>query len=235
MSGDLLIITGASAGIGAATAELFHAAGWRVINLSRRPASVAGVESFPVDLARPETLDAVAEALVEAAQAAARVCLVHNAARHSSDTVHSLDAPTLRAILEINVVAPQRLNALLLPHMRPGSSVLYVGSTLSEKGVPGAFSYVTSKHAQVGMMRATSQDLAGTGVHSAAICPGLTDTALLRESRQHDPEVLAALAALSGFGRLIEPIEIARLLQFAAENPVIGGAVLHGHLAQREV
>jgi 3-oxoacyl-[acyl-carrier protein] reductase len=64
--------------------------------------------------------------------------------------------------------------------MGPGSSVLYVGSTLSEKAVPGSFSYVVSKHAQLGMMRATCQDLMGTGIHTAMVCPGFTDTEMLR-------------------------------------------------------
>lgn len=230
-----LIITGASAGIGAATAACFIEAGWRAINLSRRSATVPGVESLTLDLAAPASLDTIAPRLVAAAREAEQICLVHNAARYARDSVTDLAADDLRAILEVNVVGPQRLNALLIPLMRPGSSVLYVGSTLSEKGVPGAFSYVTSKHAQAGMMRATSQDLAGTGIHTAAICPGLTDTELLRESRQHDPAALAALAALSGFNRLIEPVEIARLIRFAADNPAIGGSMLHAHLAQREM
>ena len=116
--------------------------------------------------------------------------------------------------------------------MPPGSSVLYVGSTLSEKAVPGSFSYVTTKHANIGMIRATCQDLAGRQIHTAAICPGFTDTEMLRE---HVPdEALTAVASMSAYDRLVNPDEIAATLLWAAASPVINGAVIHANLGQVE-
>ena len=98
--------------------------------------------------------------------------------------------------------------------------------------MPGSYSYVISKHAIVGMMRALCQDLAGTGVHTACICPGFTDTEMLRE---HVPaDAMAAVAEVSAFNRLIKPGEIAETLLFAAGNPVVNGAVIHANLGQRE-
>ena len=49
--------------------------------------------------------------------------------------------------------------------------------------MPHSFSYVVSKHALVGMMRATCQDLAGREIHTACICPGFTDTEMFRDTR----------------------------------------------------
>jgi NAD(P)-dependent dehydrogenase (short-subunit alcohol dehydrogenase family) len=116
--------------------------------------------------------------------------------------------------------------------MAPGSAIVYVGSTLAEKAVPGSFSYVTSKHAMVGMMRATCQDLAGSGVHTACICPGFTDTEMLRT---HVPaEAMDAVRAMSAFGRLIEPVEIAETIHWASAHPVINGALIHANLGQVE-
>jgi NAD(P)-dependent dehydrogenase (short-subunit alcohol dehydrogenase family) len=116
--------------------------------------------------------------------------------------------------------------------MRNGSSVLYVGSTLSEKAVPHSFSYVVSKHAIVGMMRATCQDLVGRAIHTACICPGFTDTEMFRK---HVPtEALDQIRAMSAYGRLITPEEIAETLFWAANNPVINGAVIHANLGQVE-
>ncbi|MDP7389608.1 MAG: SDR family oxidoreductase, partial [Pseudomonadales bacterium] len=113
-----------------------------------------------------------------------------------------------------------------------GSSVLYVGSTLSEKAVPGLASYVTSKHAVAGLMRATCQDLAGTGVHTVCINPGFTNTEMLRD---HVPaDVMPQIAVMSAFERLIEPEEIAQALLFAAHNPVLNGAVINANLGQIE-
>ena len=126
------------------------------------------------------------------------------------------------------------LNQHLLPLMRTASSVLYIGSTLSEKAVANSFSYVTSKHAQLGMMRATCQDLMGSGIHTAMICPGFTDTEMLRTHLGNDPAVEAAVAGMNSFSRLIEPAEIAELVRWAHHNPVINGAVLHANLGQKE-
>eukprot|EP01047_Picozoa_sp_COSAG01_P000630 COSAG01_NODE_12_length_41732_cov_160.472964_24_plen_356_part_00 len=80
-----------------------------------------------------------------------RVCVVHNAALMEKDSALDPAPPdVLRRALELNVVVPQQLNALLLPSMGVGSSILYVGSTLSEKAVAGAASYATAKHAMLG-------------------------------------------------------------------------------------
>lgn len=229
---NLLLITGASAGIGTSTAEAFLEAGYAVVNLSRRPCPVAGVTHVRCDLSRPDFLADIAEALAPPLASADRITLAHNASRLVNDTAQATPSDALRAILETNVVAANTLNGHVLPHMGEGSCILYVGSTLSEKAVPGSFSYVVSKHAIVGMMRATCQDLAGTGIHTACVCPGFTDTEMLRE---HVPDdAMASVSAMSAFSRLIEPAEIAATLLFAAENPVLNGAVLHANLGQVE-
>jgi NAD(P)-dependent dehydrogenase (short-subunit alcohol dehydrogenase family) len=229
---NCLLITGASAGIGLATAQRFRAAGYNVVNLSRRPCPVEGVTNLACDLADPAFLDGVQQPLAGLLERADRVVLVHNAARMCNDTVRATDSAEFRSVLEVNLVAPNTLNAFVLPFMKPGSAIVYVGSTLSEKAVPGSFSYVISKHAMIGMMRATCQDLAGSGVHTACICPGFTDTEMLRE---HVPaDAMAAVSALSAFGRLIEPTEIAETLWWSSSNPVINGAVIHANLGQVE-
>jgi NAD(P)-dependent dehydrogenase (short-subunit alcohol dehydrogenase family) len=84
------------------------------------------------------------------------------------------------------------------------------------------------------MMRATCQDMLGTGMHTACICPGFTDTEMLRGLVDNSEEVLASLAGNVILGRLVDPVEIAKLLLFSAENPVINGAVLHANLGQVE-
>ena len=228
----LAIITGASAGIGLATAARFLRAGHAVANLSRRPCPLADVAHIPCDLADPVFPQAAAAALSPLLAAAERIALVHNASRLENDTAAATDSDDLRAVLEVNVVAVNSLNRLVFPHMRPGSCILFVGSTLAEKAVPGSFSYVLSKHAQVGMMRAACQDLASTGVHTACVCPGFTDTEMLRA---HVPaDAMEAVRGMSAFGRLIEPSEIADALFWAAGSPVLNGSVIHANLGQVE-
>jgi 3-oxoacyl-[acyl-carrier protein] reductase len=136
--------------------------------------------------------------------------------------------------LELNLVAPAALNRIAIPHMATGSSILYIGSTLAEKAVPGVASYAIAKHGLAGMMRATCQDLAGRGIHTCMICPGFTDTEQLRALIGDDAARLEAIAGLSAFDRLIEPREIAEAVAFAARSPVLDGALIHANLGQRE-
>ena len=227
-----LVITGASSGIGLATARAFIETGYEVINLSRSACNVDGVTNIACDLADPNVLPDIEATLHAGIAGAETLCLVHNAARLAHDCVAEVSSEELRSVYEINLIAPAVLNRMLLPSMSPGSSILYVGSTLGEKAVPGSFSYVTSKHAAIGMMRATCQDLAGSGVHTACINPGFTDTEMLRD---HIPaDVMPEIAQMSAYGRLIEPSEIARTLLFAAQTPVINGSVMNANLGQIE-
>ena len=228
------IITGASVGIGRATAELFQADGYDVFNLSRRACPVEGVTSISCDLSSDAAIASTTGELLTQVGDSDQVALVHNASQMLKDSVTDCTSDSLRSVLETNVVAVNSLNQRLLPAMPTSSSVIYVGSTLSEKAVPGSFSYVVSKHAQLGVMRATCQDLMGSGIHTALVCPGFTDTEMLRTHLGNDQSVIDSIAGLNSFGRLIDPAEIAGLIRWAHDNPVINGAVLHANLGQKE-
>ena len=227
-----VVISGASKGIGKAAAAQFIEAGHLVFNLSRTPADIPGIENVLIDLAGTQARQKVT-AFADSLQPGV-LHLVHNAARLTSETVRSDDIDNFRSVININVIAPQILNAALLPKMNAGSSIVYVGSTLSEKAVPNSFSYVVTKHAIIGMMRATCQDLAGSGIHTACVCPGFTNTEMLRAHVGDSQEILDSIAAGSTFGRLIEPTEIAGTICFVADNPVINGAIIHANLGQIE-
>lgn len=232
---DWALITGASRGIGRQAAARFRQAGWSVMNISRGPCPVAGVLNVEADLSAAGWEAKVEAALRDAVgPGSGRLSLVHNAAIYERDDALSLTAEHLRRVLEANIVAPAQLNRMVRERLTPGSSILYVGSTLSEKAVKGVASYTTTKHALVGLMRATCQDLAGMQVHTACICPGFTDTEMLREHIGDNAAILASVAGRTTFGRLIAPEEIADVLFFCANTPVLNGAVLHAHLGQLE-
>ncbi|MFV0277257.1 MAG: SDR family NAD(P)-dependent oxidoreductase [Parahaliea sp.] len=228
------IITGASVGIGRATAARFLADGFQVFNIARRSCPEAGVVNLACDLSREADIATACEQVLEAVAGSASVALIHNASQMRKDSALDCNDDSLRAVLATNVLAINSLNQGLLSHLPAGSSLLYVGSTLSEKAVSGSFSYVLSKHAQLGMMRASCQDLMGSGVHTALVCPGFTDTEMLRAHIGNDQAVVAAISAMTSYNRLIEPGEIAELLHWAHHHPVINGAVLHANLGQRE-
>lgn len=226
-SAPCLVITGASRGIGLATAERFLDAGYRVINISRSASPSPDIVQVNADLFDPSWGDTVAGDINAAVEGASQVTLVHNAALQAHGGVDQLDAETLRRVMELNVVAPVILNRLLLPVMKPGSSIIYIGSTLSFKATAGVASYVTSKHALLGLMRSTCQDLGGSGIHTACVCPGFTDTEMLRG---YGGEILEQLAQASTMGRLVKPVEIAESIFFCASNPAVNGTMLRADL-----
>jgi len=228
------IITGASVGIGRASAQAFMTRGYEVYNLSRRPCPVEGVTNISCDLTVPDAIDKACDGLISAMGGSDSVALIHNACQMRKDSAVACTSESLREVLETNLVAVNSLNQRLLPQLPGSSSVLYIGSTLAEKAVAGSFSYVISKHALLGMMRASCQDLMGSGIHTALICPGFTDTEMLRTHLGNNEEVMQAIGAMNSYGRLIEPEEIAEFIFWAHHNPVINGSVLHANLGQKE-
>lgn len=227
-----LLITGASAGIGLHTAQRFLKEGYTVINLSRRRCPLQAVSHINCDLSSPGFLETISTQLAPVLQQAETTVLIHNAARMENDSAVETSSNAFREVLEVNLVAANSLNYFAIPYMKSGSSIIFVGSTLSEKAVPGSYSYTVTKHANIGMMRAACQDLVGREIHTACICPGFTDTEMLRA---HVPEeAMESVTAMSAFDRLIDPDEIAETLHWAATNPVINGSVIHANLGQIE-
>ena len=225
-----LFITGASKGIGFETAIQFLDMGYRVINISRSMAPHPEIENYSIDLLDEDAEIQIKE-LVNKELRKSEICLVHNAAMMVNDTAASTKTDSFNRVMRLNVLAPHMLNQHILPLMSEGSSIIYIGSTLSEKAVANTYSYIVSKHAIAGMMKACCQDLANTGIHTCCICPGFTDTEMLRE---HVGENTDFIKALSTFGRIISPIEIANTIKFSAQNAVINGAIIHANLGQVE-
>ncbi|MCY4144652.1 MAG: SDR family NAD(P)-dependent oxidoreductase [Gammaproteobacteria bacterium] len=231
---SVAIVSGASAGIGLATARLFLDHEDTVVNISRRPCPESDVVNIKLDLGISNLETKIPTALDNALDNAANgpIHLIHNASKLVKDEATDTTADDLLDVLRVNVIAPNTLNRWIIPRMKAGSSIIFVGSTLSEKAVAGSFSYVTSKHAQIGMMRALCQDMVGSDIHTAAICPGFTDTEMLRTHLP--PDVLASIAQQNSFSRLIQPTEIAEAVYWATQNSVINGSVIHANLGQIE-
>lgn len=230
----VLVITGASKGIGLATAKQFSSQGYRVINISRSDCPLAGVTNLKIDLSDHAWLNAYSDSILESVGEVDNLVLVHNAAMMTKETVSDLQAEVLRQVLELNVVAIAQLNTLLIPSMPKGSAIIYISSTLGTKAVANTHAYVVSKHAVIGQMRASCQDLAGSMIHTAAICPGFTETEMLSEHLGANPEIYDQITATIAHGRLAQPSEIADTIWFASQTPVINGAIIDANLGQIE-
>jgi NAD(P)-dependent dehydrogenase (short-subunit alcohol dehydrogenase family) len=202
-----------------------------VVNISRTNSLVPGVRNINIDFSAPESLEKFALPLQSALDGAEKLCLVHNAAIFNNDRIGSLTTDNLCNVLNVNLVSAVALNNIFIPKMKIGSSIVYIGSTLSEQAVPNRASYVISKHAVIGLMRSTCQDLADEGIHSCCICPGFVNTRMLTTAV--DKNILEALIKSKVIAkRLIEPEEIADFIYFCALHPIVNGSLLHANLGQ---
>ncbi|MDP4917252.1 MAG: SDR family NAD(P)-dependent oxidoreductase, partial [Haliea sp.] len=98
------IITGASVGIGRATAQRFLGMGYGVYNLSRRPCPDEGVHNIACNLAAADSIADACQALEPVVAASTSVCLLHNASQMRKDAAADCDSDSLRAVLETNIV-----------------------------------------------------------------------------------------------------------------------------------
>ncbi len=225
------ILTGASKGIGKQAAKKFLDGGFEVINLSRTNCDLANITNINLDFKNLKESDLLE--LVDICKKSSEVAIVHNAATLFKDDIYSTDEKRLEEVFRINLIAPQIINKSLLPSIKKGS-IIYIGSTLSEIAVPGAYTYIISKHALAGMMKATAQDLAGKNIHTTLICPGFTDTEMLKAHLNNDQEVLDSIAKANAFERLVKPSEIAELIFMSSQNQVLNGSIIHGNLGQKQ-
>ncbi len=180
MSGQLAVVTGASSGIGAATAEALGARGWTVVLVARRQAPldalairIAAVGADPVvaalDAADPDTVAAMADGI--RAEHGVPDVIVNAAGvggwRWPEDTTpaemeNSLDAP-FRAAFHVT-------QAFLGDMIARGSGrIVHVGSPAAIQPWPGATAYTISRWALRGYHEALRQDLAGTGVTTSHV------------------------------------------------------------------
>ena len=174
------LVTGASSGIGRATAIALVARGYRVLGTSRDPGSVpaerrvAGVEFLPLDLASDDSVDALAGRL------ASVDVLVNNAGESQSGPFEDLPADALRRLFEVNVLGPVRLTQLALPGMRERGygRVVMVGSMLASFPLAYRSSYVATKAALKGFSNGARHELSPFGVWLTTVEPGSINTGI---------------------------------------------------------
>ncbi len=227
------IITGASSGIGLETAKLLLKKKYAVISIARRTCKLDGVESICIDISNSRDLKAAMPRLKKLLSFKRSIAVIHAACLYKQDNLVNIESSDLISGFNTSITAALILNQALITQMDKGSAIIYIGSTLSEKAVANAMSYVVIKHALLGLMRATCQDLyAWANIHTCCICPGFTDTDMLRK---HIPtELVSEIKKRVSAGRLIEPAEIADLIFYCIGQPILNGSLLHANLGQVE-
>lgn len=213
----IAVITGASSGIGEAFARLISAAGRPTLLVARRRARLEALaaalpgpaELVVADLSTPEGVAAVVEAVGEREVG----LLVNNAGAGAVGRFHELDPARQAAMVRLNCAAVLELTHRLLPGMlaRGRGGVIVVASTSGFLPNPYMSVYSATKAFDLHFAEGLAEELAGTGVHALALCPGPVATEFGRNAGVVNdaaaalylsPEA-AARAALSGLGRQV--------------------------------
>jgi NAD(P)-dependent dehydrogenase (short-subunit alcohol dehydrogenase family) len=228
------LITGATSGIGKATAILFASEGARVVFTGRREPhgqqvtseiQAAGGECLfvPADHTSPEDC---ARAVEAALAAYGRIdILFNNAGIITRGTAESLTEEDWHATLAINVTAVWRMSRLVIPHLRAvgGGAIVNNASDWAVVGARDALAYAASKGAVAQMTRSMALDHAHENIRVNAVCPG--DTFVERWVEKgyfegSDPvtreQAMVESAAYIPLGRFAQPEEIARAVLFLA-------------------
>jgi hypothetical protein len=186
-----VLITGASSGIGAELARVFARHGHRLMLVARRRTQLAAlaaelerehnvdVQVVVQDLAKPAGPATVAKAAAAAGEDIG--ILVNNAGVIDVGPFVRSSSEKIAGLVDLNVRALTVLTSLLLPRMveRGFGRVLNVASLAAFQPVPSMAAYAASKAYVLALSEALSEELKGTGVSVTALCPGITDTAMV--------------------------------------------------------
>jgi NAD(P)-dependent dehydrogenase (short-subunit alcohol dehydrogenase family) len=225
LSGRSAVVTGASRGIGAATARALDAAGARVALVAR---SADDLEKVALDLdhepvvlsANLEDPEAPADVARRALEALGGVdVVVNNAAVAARLPAVETSAATIDQILAVNVRAPLLLVAALLPSMieRRRGSIINLSSVSAVIGTPRRAAYAASKGAMDAATRSLAVELGPFGIRVNSVAPGVVDTALWAKNKviAGVPEAIDALTPLR---RWANPDDVADVIVFLASD-----------------
>lgn len=172
-------MTGASSGIGAATARRLAAAGFDVVVGARRldrlreVADPIGARAIPLDVTDADSVAAFAEQLDECS------VLVNNAGGALGlDPVADLDEEAWRWMFEANVLGVARLTKALLPHLEASGDghVITIGSIAAHEPYPGGAGYNAAKFGVRAVMSVLRQELLGRPIRVSEVDPGMVET-----------------------------------------------------------
>ncbi len=176
-----VLITGASSGIGRASAEAFLADDWTVWATAREESDIEdlgedGCETAELDVTNPRECERVVEALIEAE---GRLdCLVNNAGYPQFGAVEDVSTAALHEQFDVNLYGPHRLIREALPHMRAreNGTIVNVSNVAGRIAFPNQGGYAASKFALEGLSDALRMEVEEFGIDVVLVEPGPVET-----------------------------------------------------------
>ena len=245
MSAPTVLVTGASSGIGAATARLLLERGWRVFAAARRleamePLAALGAEVMALDLSDDHSRRQLAEQLTS--KVGALDALVNNAGFGEVGPLETLPLDRARAIFEVNVFGLMGLTQQLLPAMRERGRgrIVNISSIAGRWVSPGSGWYGASKFALEALSDALRLELKAFGVSVVVVEPGVIATDFPNVA---SPSMEGSLSC-STYGNMMravrkswaavyrgasQPLEVALTIERALTDPTPSARYLCGH------
>lgn len=217
----VVLVTGASSGIGRATATAFGKAGYRVFGTSRKPrADSGGAEMVQLDVRSESSVRRCVEEVL--GRAGSIDVLVNNAGAPYIALLEEADLEEARSVFDTNVMGPLRMARAVLPRMRARrrGRIINVGSLAAWVGEPGDGIYAATKHALAAITESLRYEVWPFGIHVSLVEPGELRTGFLDApsgAPNPIPDYDALRAAVTKtFGRALErgsdPSVAARLI-----------------------
>jgi 3-hydroxy acid dehydrogenase/malonic semialdehyde reductase len=216
LEGKSAVVTGASSGIGAATALALVGDGARVVGGARRVERIQPpVAPLELDVTDPDSCERFVKAAVEQLTG---VDILINAAGLAlgRDLFDESTEEDERTVLETNVNGLIRMTRLFLPHIRDGGHIVNIGSIAGRQAYEKAAVYVASKFAVRGFTYALREDLLGRPIHITTVDAGLVESEFSRVRFRGDTET--ARKVYEGVDPMT-PEDIADCIQFAVTRP----------------
>lgn len=221
-----VLVTGATSGVGEATARLFADRGARVALLARRSEELQRVvadvgdrgRGFVADVSDAQSASAAVGAAIEAL--GGLDVAVNAAGVAGYVALEDLDDQRWREVIDTNLSGTFTVSRAAGLHMRAAGAgaIVNVASDLASMGAPGLAHYCAAKAGVLGLTRALALELA-PAVRVNAVCPGPIDTPMLRAGLAQEAEPTRALRekqATVPLGRLADPAEVAAAIFFLA-------------------
>lgn len=235
LKGKTAIVTGAGAGIGAATAELFGREGARVLVVDRdasaaeRVALAVGGTAIATDVSDEAAVLGMAKRAAELFGAVD--ILVNNAGYGFRGSVLTTEAADWDALMAVNVKGVFLCSKHVIPLMAGGGAIVNTASNVANVGLADRAAYVASKGAVAALTRSMALDHAGQKVRVNAIAPGTTWSSYFDKILETHPDpdgFVAALNARAPMNRVAQPHEIAQANLWLAsdESSYATGSIL---------
>lgn len=197
MRGKVAVVTGASSGIGEATARELAARGASVVLASRavdrlealrRGISASGGLAIAVetDVSDRNSVGAMVRSAV--GEFGSLDVLVNNAGLGLSGRISEVRAEDLRHVFEVNTVGPLNCIQAALPHMGEGGRIINVSSVVGKRAIPKVGAYCATKSALNALTDALRVEVAARGISVTSVYPGTTRTAFRENSRRTKSE-----------------------------------------------